>query len=314
MVCGDSSTIWLSVFIIIGSIMILTIFGVANMFIQKHNKSVKSENISPLLGRSGFMCFIATTLVTLIIKIIRSVEVINIYCGETKQNIALFELSVVTHSLQYAFVLIIFFGRTNVIFKGTAFELSKNTIVLFYSMIILYIVMEPVTTILRLMNIETIRFIISGIQFVSLIICIIILTILFISKLIAIGKTQTDGIDYNLTKVITKTAILVFICIFISLPLPVMGVIGGKTKSIHVKCITIVYIFIDVYSNFLTVVLSIKHFDKIYLQLCGCINKLCLLCWNKVLRNDTAKLTKIIEMNSNSAISSTDRSVQSTVQ
>eukprot|EP01084_Bolivina_argentea_P318562 552475_1 len=219
MVCDDISTIWLAIFIITGSIMILTNVAAAIMFINVHNQSTQSESVSPILGRSGTLSFITITLTSLIIKMIRSVEVINIYCNESKQNVVLNELNVVTHSFQYALLLIIFFTRTKFIFRLTAHKLSKNTSFIFYLLIILYIVLEPVTTILPLNNITRLRFIISGIKFISLIVCVIILTVLFISKLVIIGKSQTNDIDPDdsITKLITKTAILGFISIFFSI-------------------------------------------------------------------------------------------------
>eukprot|EP01084_Bolivina_argentea_P030203 56001_1 len=98
--------------------------------------------------------------------------------------------------------------------------------------------------------------------------------------------------DFNLIQIITKTCILALTSIIFSL-ITVSFIVykyGTDTDVFYMHSITNILTSFDISTNFLTVMLCMKYFDKYYHKLCGiCIHKQCESCWYYIMDKSLKK-------------------------
>ena len=126
------------------------------------------------------------------------------------------------------------------------------------------------------------------ILFLSVFIIILLLTSTFISKLIKLYKAIDR--DDDLIKIISKTTILVIISGIFTFSVPVSWFVADAINGGNGAFIYQFMTMIDVLTNFLCVLLLYKYFDKLYYIFCGCLDKQCIKCWNKIINQNQHNL------------------------
>ena len=133
--------------------------------------------------------------------------------------------------------------------------------------------------------------VIIALMFILLIILIISLLILFIVKLINVYTRLSN--DDELISAITKTTILTLASVSFTFIVPIaiifVNTIQNETVSVLIGSIVS---SLDMFTNFLCVMLSFNYFDNLYLMICGRMHNLCKLCWYRIVGNTDDVINK----------------------
>ena len=208
---------------------------------------------------------------------------------------------------QYLAMILLLFYRLKVVFNGTAYQLSRCTIRTFFAMYILTLVSGTAYTFVNDTTsssyFEIISVLLTDLLGISL---IFFLTFLFVKKLIDVNK-RSGGAQQNATNrllsAITKQTILTFISISSLLLLITMSLLfnetGILTTSIHGNFVFTLCAFVDLWTNFICILLSYGAFNGYYTNMCGCCDTKCKqLCdkSGKSQKNDRITLDKAESM------------------
>eukprot|EP01084_Bolivina_argentea_P157555 274536_1 len=273
-----------SVYIFIVGILFLISIHITYKFLQR---IYKAEDKPPLLVSSTgiiFLVFATLTLFGLIIPWRLSV------CYP--QILYLSPLYVTIYCIQSYLLLLLLFFRLYFVFCGTIYGLSKLTLKIytilfcllpfFFSIAVYQIGIEG-----RWNNPLMVTIIIIG--YIYIIIFASTISILFIHKLLIMARSINANND-SLIIVVTKTSILSFISSFMTIipPLVLMVIFIKGSDSIYYQTTTQQYIVrfiidilfaIDVFTNFICIVLSYKFFNHSYLVICGNLDAKCKEYW-----------------------------------
>lgn len=181
-------------------------------------------------------------------------------------------------------MLAIFFIKVYIIFKGTPLHLSQCTRRCFAVFFIIDVLL-PISLAISLLLSDH-RKLISAIlllfTFIFAISTLISIISLFINKMIKTYKILMN--DDDLIKIITKTIILTFTSIFITiltfLAFIIDSVRTGGNPNIWVVVTTIMGDF-DVLTNFLCIIFAYEFNTKYYQIFCGGMDKICHKLWLK---------------------------------
>ena len=110
---------------------------------------------------------------------------------------------------------------------------------------------------------------------------------LFIFKLIIVYKECRKNLKTHskLLHTVTRTAILCFASsisagVFIIIYLIRGSIVSIGGDSAHLYLLNHMTFVADLWTNFLSILLSFDYFNVWYMRLCGCCDKRCHLCWD----------------------------------
>eukprot|EP01084_Bolivina_argentea_P078149 141784_1 len=186
------------------------------------------------------------------------------------------------YGLQFYLLLLIMFLRLYYVFHNSPLKLSKITT---YSYILIYILL-PILIIFTLslgLN-HTLFVTFVTISFVLFVILILSIIILFIAKLVRVYKYCAN--DEELMDAVTKTTILTLVSILVTLLIPTHSLLREPFDFEYGSWFYFlgnVFTILDIFTNFLCIVMSYKYFDSYYYYICGCLDtqckSLCSLCF-----------------------------------
>ena len=224
-------------------------------------------------------------------------------------------ISTILYSAQYAVMIFLLFYRLKFVFDGTAYELSLCTKWTFYIMYVLLIL-------LTVSSFSALIYFLSGGQSfigiilvsfagLSAILIIFFLTFLFVTKLIDVNKRCDGHRESKLLSTITKQSILTLISIVSLLACVIIFFLLSWTRllvsSIDAHFVFILYSLIDIWTNFICILVSYHCFNAFYTKMCGCCDIKC-----KQLCGKLAKPQKHQKIWGENIESSSGHSVQST--
>ena len=183
-----------------------------------------------------------------------------------------------TYTLQIILVLIIFFFRVYFIFRSSQFQLSKITIC-FYTVtfIPLPICVAIVEFWYHISHHSKMSRIVLGILYICNILCMLSLMVLFTKKLretykylpsVDKSKSETHQLFIG---IMTRTVILTAISMIFTL-IASLGIIFIDQMETVGMIIVGLLVIIDVYTNFICILLSFSYFNEMYYKLCSCID------------------------------------------
>eukprot|EP01083_Nonionella_stella_P114678 339337_1 len=184
-----------------------------------------------------------------------------------------------TYVSQYYLLVWILFYRMCGVFKGTIFAVSNCTKRMFYTWYFLGAPMMGISVWFRHSNI---RFnfwpaVLYSCGFALLLSTVLLLIVSFIRKLITISKNPQTSSD--LLPIATKTFILSMASIaslcFMAFIMTLNLVVGYTT---YVAFLRPFCSATDVISNFLSIFLNFKPFEKYYMKICGKCHTKCIHC------------------------------------
>lgn len=197
----------------------------------------------------------------------------------------------ILYTLQYYALLLSLFTRLSDTFRDSAaFSLSHQSIKLFQytficssSTFIFFAIME-----------HQIRGNMLWTALVLFISAFFILSILFVNssfihKLFKIYQLNTQNV--KMLTIITKTTVLTFTSIVTSIISPFIIIYRFHVQSLC--AFSDLLITLDVFTNFLCIVLSFNHFDKFYHILCGCLDSKCKSMCTHTLKTDEFIVTDL---------------------
>ena len=276
----------------ISSLMILSIILFGIYYIKHYYYFSSSDTIQKSLFYPGLV-FIITTIISLITITSATPNAVKAHCDDksVKESIILQSLISVTYSLHAALVFLTFFIRIKFVFKSTLYAFSNIITIICTLLFIMLILPIPIRPIFEYLKQPVMINISDSMQFLSYILLLIILITLFVNRLIKIYK-YSDA-DESMVATITNTTLLVSISISITILLPIFWYIQSVTNSLIAKSVYRICTLIDIYTNFLCVILSYKAFNSLYQSLCGIMDGLCRLCWFKIINKNSQEIEEI---------------------
>ena len=197
------------------------------------------------------------------------------------------------YSIQTVIVIGILFYRLYKVFGRKPFQLSKFVTYSFitcYTFLCVLLIFFNIFGMTSMIN-YAISVIVGVIIFIYILIMNVWLVFLFIFKLI-----QTYGCeeaDESLIELITKISILCFTSAFTVLLTSIFVSLSLEITSYHWYFILDIFVIMDLYTNFLCVLLSFRYFDRFYLTICKCCDHQCYECWRRCIQVlKTRKLSK----------------------
>ena len=253
--------------------------------IYKYLKSMKSEEHSKPFKYLGLTLFCTQTMYCLIHGLSYLIWTFTSDCTLGNEFSV---MKVATGSIlfvaQYWIMILLLFCRLKFTFDGTAYALSKCAIWAFFCM---YILMLAFALRSAFVNDWTEEYIFSGmtlalISILSGFSIISVLGLVFVKKLIDVNRDSGDSSQQatnSLLSTLTKQTILTLTSIS---SLLVFGAIssvlherGLVMSSIHANVIYALCSLLDVWNNFICILLSYGAFDDYYMKVCGCCDTKC---------------------------------------
>eukprot|EP01084_Bolivina_argentea_P030205 56003_1 len=229
------------------------------------------------------ICTILSLIITIIIAILKYLQIDSLH------YISL--LFFILYDLEHYCFAIALFINLYYIFHESIIRISSTTTRLFLGIFAIQLFLILFIAAFESIFRGTILwYIIFGLNHTFLIFMSLALVILYIYKLVIV-YTQYNN-DFNLIQIITKTCILALTSIIFSL-ITVSFIVykyGTDTDVFYMHSITNILTSFDISTNFLTVMLCMKYFDKYYHKLCGiCIHKQCESCWYYIMDKSLKK-------------------------
>lgn len=180
----------------------------------------------------------------------------------------------------------ILFARFVDVFKETAFKISQCTIIVYIVIAVLTVTSATCGNILFYEHgYEQIGLLLIGLSALFYVMVMVLLNCLFIYKLIKVRKRVKNqracSQDDNLVNVITKTSILSLastVCTFAFLSL---FTFRNVWNSVYYWVMVAILLMSDIYTNYLSILMSFKQFNNWYLCLCGCCDQKCNSFWER---------------------------------
>ena len=185
-------------------------------------------------------------------------------------------IQVICYGNQIGFLLMVLFLRLKEMFDETMFAISKTTNNLFMSIWFLMYCSIPILFILSRM-IQTLLTIISFLFGISGILNIII-SILFIKKLLDVNKNLSKESSEELINVITKTSILTVISCIFTIILMISLIFQIFNEEYRNSIIPTWFLLSDSFTNFICISLQFKFFKREFYYFCGCMDRKCKSC------------------------------------
>ena len=190
-------------------------------------------------------------------------------------------VSTILYFAQYNVMIFLLFYRLKVVFDGTAYRLSRFTTWAFYTM---YILSSILAVSVQVVNIlmgghSPVRTILTSFSGLCGILMIFFLTFLFVTKLIDVNKHCDGHRENKFLSTITKQSILTLISIASLLVSVVIFFLLSSTgmyvSSIDAYFIWKLCVLIDIWTNFICILLSYQSFNAYYIKMCGCCDTKC---------------------------------------
>ena len=235
----------------------------------------------------------------------------GIYWAATcnKYSPALLFSGIILYVLQTYFLWLILFLRLYIVFRNSAYKLSKCTIIFFISMFTIL----PIAT-FSLFNPSVQSngwrvYIIAISVFVLSILLSLSISIIFLYKLFIIYKAVQFKSDDTFLSLITKNTILVVISISFSvINLVVTALVPDIGYTFSLAFIRHFMFLFDIFTNFICVTLAFQCFDNYYDIFCGLLDKKCQwLCMKMMLRQDI-EMKNAMELQASKSVSSSPTS------
>eukprot|EP00484_Ammonia_sp_Unknown_P002718 CAMPEP_0197057488 /NCGR_PEP_ID=MMETSP1384-20130603/97719_1 /TAXON_ID=29189 /ORGANISM="Ammonia sp." /LENGTH=275 /DNA_ID=CAMNT_0042491933 /DNA_START=63 /DNA_END=890 /DNA_ORIENTATION=+ len=188
----------------------------------------------------------------------------------------------------------ILFRRLVTIFEGSAYELSRATVLVSAAIIVFDGSLANISYSLYKFGApgHAVWIALLGLAALLALIIIIALNFVFIYKLYVVHSASGAAAknDRTLLLVITKTTILCFMSTGITLFSMLFYICWIATQAVALEYIYALFVYGDILTNFLCVVLAARQFDAWYFLLCNCCHERLASCCNlHAKRNNTIK-------------------------
>ena len=230
--------------------------------------------------------FITTTIFYIVVfgLLLVSGAAYGTYCHDLNLNALLRAIAVDLHSLHTLLLVGILFHRLYIIFKDTSMAISKPTLIFFWTYFLITMLILVVGSILfgfyYYHTITSIMLAICGLLVVTL---TVFLVCLFVNKLyITHKRNMSQQNEDGLKHTITKTSLLTLISTCNTIFAYIVIAVWTYIDSIHFSFMRDILIILDMYTNFVCVLLSYKYFDGYYDKLCGKCDNGCDRLWTKI--------------------------------
>ena len=303
--CLDSISSPMSItWIVINLLILLLTIPLTIKFLKTHFK--KNQNQKQKQPQYLFYAGIAFVLTTYIILIADTISIFFYECNHMWWMLFMLIFGF-TYTLQIMLVLIILFLRVYFIFQTSAYAISKATIGIF---LIVFVSIPPTVGVVEFWyhtshHSESSSIGLAICYFVNILVMLSLL-LLFIHKLFTIyghlpkiEDIKQSETHRSLMRVITRTVVLTSISVIFTLTASIGFITIDKLNKLGFMIVTIMVV-IDVFTNFVCILLSYAYFNDYYDKLCGRFDIFCGGICNKItgasLMNEMVNLQKLKSM------------------
>lgn len=196
------------------------------------------------------------------------------------------------YGLQYYTLLFVSIIRINIVFKDTQFQLAKCTVntykCIFCTLFVQLLAIAPIQVIFQEAPIIILIFI--ALILLGALGTNISLSVLFVYKLIKVNKNEhTQKNNGYLIDTITKNTILTVTSNAVTI-LVILGLILRSMVSDDVDWVFVMNVllqFLDVYTNFICIAFTFRHFSTSYNRVCGLCDSKCKKCCSSMYTSQT---------------------------
>eukprot|EP01084_Bolivina_argentea_P029665 55077_1 len=248
-------------------------------FVVSHRS--KSQKLSETIVILRNMCFICTGITLLLYNVIRWRFCLPQLLYNFTDYYYIFSLLFhLFYGISSCSVEALMFYHLIKIFNATTFELSnftKNTYIVLISLNMIFVVIVAILNVFLPFYIldAGIYGLMTGVLFFGYIVIMISLTLTAITKLIKVYRLSNKE---KLIHAITKMTLLMMISLTTTLIILILNIVYSTNPTEWNTFIANVAGSVDVWTNFLNVMLSFKIFDKYYTKWCGIMDSKCHKC------------------------------------
>ena len=240
-------------------------------------------------------------------------------CHDENLFFSLHSISICLYVFQAAIIVLFLFIRLMRIFKDTLFAISKRIIQVFITFNVSGLVFGIFGLLLRQYTnnakLASFGLLLWGIGTIIYVFTVSWLNYLFITKLMNAHRNmarQSIQSDQTLVETITKITLLCFVSTSNLILFVASYVVSIYWDSPHSMFISRIVIFGDLYTNFLSVILSFKYFEKWYKALCAFCDRKCHTFWSNCVNEDAAvKMNHMMEVTTISNLGCIDININS---
>ena len=221
-----------------------------------------------------------------------------IHCNNVVFAYILYSIMNIISAIQSLLLVIVLFMRLYQTFKSTLYSLSMFTIKLFIGICITMTFLGIIVLSVYTYNIDnTLIASVLGIILLLYIFLLIWVVGLYVKKLIEVQRNASQN-DEEFVKMITKTALLCIISVSTTLVLMISIVVLSLFDTEIGFLVQCLIILMDIYTNFMCILLSFNPFEIFYQRLCGFCHKKCYGFWsNWVESKDQKMIVTTVEAN-----------------
>ena len=264
--------IWIPLLSVTGTCLLPPIFSFIKAYFEK--KLISSK----ILFCLGLLFYLTICTLFIILSLTWS-----LYCKINKDLSKPqdpFRVNII-YTFQSAILVTILFTRLVSIFKGTELAISTIVKVTFMTLTVILVLNSIAVDIFAEIVHESYTDMTTYMYLLGFLLYItefLWLNILFLYKLYKLNKTDNVGQDKMVLKIMIKTTVLSVlssISSFLTMIVTAIAIAFGD-ESFYVQTFAVIFGIIDLYTNFYSVLLSYRYYDKWYQMLCGkCCNKFC---------------------------------------
>eukprot|EP01084_Bolivina_argentea_P045187 83171_1 len=188
--------------------------------------------------------------------------------------------------LHNLFMAVLFFSKFVSIFDGTPMQIAKQTVMIYHVIFAIlgcFVIVYAFLAFLVIFSgselVPVPMLFCASLYFLLWIILMISMGFLFIKKLIAVYKMDVSG-DMTLVNAITKVSVLTIIVTSISvINIIIIPIANNIHRTLFTLTIADFVGLIDIYTNFINVMMNEKIFTVYYQKICCLMDRKCHYCW-----------------------------------
>ena len=243
-------------------------------------KSMKSEQ-NQTLKNLGFTLFNIQMMYCMVSGSNSLILAFTSDCSIGTEFLIIWYIATILYLAQYAIMIFLLFYRLKVVFDGTTYRLSQRTKWAFFIMYVLLIFMVVSSQLVYILLgwHSSVGAILLSVAALSAILIIFFLTFLFVTKLIDVNKRCACQRETKWLFTITKQSVLTLISIVSSLVMLIIFFLLSSTGllalSIDANFVFHLCVLIDIWTNFICILLGYHSFNAYYFKMCGCCDIKC---------------------------------------
>eukprot|EP01083_Nonionella_stella_P040068 108954_1 len=289
MKCAPDDLVLSIISIVLYSLCCSLCLWLTYLYMTKQNDILQSDPCHYCMALFLFILIILTFIIWATSWVFR--------CIDTHMEALIGTLGNAVYGVQYYLLLWMLFYRLCQVFEGSIFEVSSCMKKIFY---ISYFICSPLMVLcVCITSYDVLQYmkwtpLVLLFGFLLLLFTVGILFGIFVQRLIIVSKnTQRTAQDYMpvATKALILSVTSVISLLFLGIILVLESFVGYTT---YIACLKPLSAATDIFSNYLSIWLHFKTFEKYYMKICGLCHIKCMDCCRAMVSENEIRLSNVI--------------------